>query len=131
MGKEAGQRPQSFFGNMLALLTVMPRHRRIQLGITLVLTFIGAIAELVTIGAVLPMLAIVANSEQAGQMPIFAKVLDLLGIPPGGNLILPAAMFLIVAAIVSAMVRLMLTWVTQKFVFGVQLDIATRVYGNL
>jgi ATP-binding cassette, subfamily B, bacterial PglK len=122
---------QGFWANMFALVGLMRPRRRLQLAITLGLTFVGAVAELVTIGAVLPMLAVVADTEQAVTVPLVEDALRLFGRSPGENLIIPAALFLISAAFMSAAVRLLLTWITQKFVYGVQQDITLRVYGNL
>ncbi|MEJ7775871.1 MAG: hypothetical protein WKF52_00450 [Sphingomicrobium sp.] len=61
----------------------MSPARRRQLVITLVLMVADAAAELLTIGAVLPVLALLARPDAARPMPAFASAVTLLGsIPP-------------------------------------------------
>src|SRR5690606_34577063 len=88
-----------------AMFSVMSRRRRIQLLLTIALTLVGAIAELVTIGAVLPLLALVADPAYFERYPVVGTTLASLGLASGTNLIGLAALFLIAAAAFSAAVR--------------------------
>lgn len=110
---------------------VMSRRRRVQLALTIALTFLGAIAELVTIGAVLPLLALVADPAYFERYPIVGTTLASLGVAPGTNLIGLAALFLIAAAIFSAVVRSALSWTNYRFIYGVGYDVSMRVYARL
>lgn len=116
---------------LAAIFGVMSRRRRIQLALTVILTLCGAIAELVTIGAVLPLLALVAKPDYFAQAGLIRDVLDTLGFEPGTNLIVPAALFLIVAALVSAAVRLLLSWTSYRFIYGLGADISMRIYHRM
>jgi ABC-type multidrug transport system fused ATPase/permease subunit len=116
--------------NLRALLALAGPRRRLQLFVTLILTALGAFAELVTIGAVLPLLALAANPGAVDKVPVLRGVLDAVGIGAGGNLMVPAATILIAAAIVSTALRLLLTWVGQEFVYGLHQDVMLRVFGR-
>ena len=123
-------KPPSPVRNLRVLLSVAPPRRRVQLYLTLVLMVFGAIAELMTIGAVLPLLALAANPSALNQVPMLQAFLAAIGVSEGSNLMVPAAATLIVAAILSTLLRLMLTWVAQEFVFGLHQDIMLRVFGR-
>jgi ABC-type multidrug transport system fused ATPase/permease subunit len=116
---------------MRAVYKIMQPRRRMQLLGTMVLMLLGAVAELVTIGAVLPLLALAADPNYFSRVPAAKAALDFIGAKPGDNLIIPAATLLVVASIASAALRSALTWASNHFVYGLGYDISTRVFGRL
>ncbi len=114
--------------NLRALWAVAGPTRRLQLYVTLVLMVLGAVAELLTIGAVLPLLALAAEPGYAENIPALKAVLDAVAGLLGVNLIVAAAALLVGNALGATVLRLMLGWVTQKFVFGLHHDINMRVF---
>ncbi len=124
------ERPPAFAGLRTVWSVAGPR-RRLQLVVTLFLTLLGAVAELVTIGAVLPLLAIAsASAGTSVDLPVIGPFLAGLNITLGADGMIAAAAFLAGAAIASTVLRLLLTWVTQKFVYGLQHDLVMRIYGR-
>ncbi len=115
----------------VTLFGVMAGRRRLQLALTIVLMFIGAFAELVTIGAVLPLLALATDPRSLGNIAPVRAAFQFVGADLTGNLIVPVAVLLAVAAIISAVVRLVLTWMIQKLVYGVEYDITMGAFGRL
>lgn len=116
---------------LVAIFRVMTPPRRLQLVLTATLTMLGVIAELVTIGAVLPLLTLIANPDYFEQFAPAQKVLAFLGVDPRADLIVPAALALIVGAILSASVRCALAWTSYRFCYGVGYDISMRVYNRM
>lgn len=114
-----------------ALFAIMSGRRKLQLYVAFILMLAGAVAELVTIGAVLPLLALAADPQYFSRFPVAASVLEFLGARPGDNLVVPAALILMAAAVAAALIRLSLIWTTQKLVFGLEHDISTRVFGRI
>jgi ATP-binding cassette subfamily B protein len=110
-----------------ALFRLLSAARRRQFGLTLLLMLAGAVAEMVTIGAALPFLALVADPHSALVPP---RLLDLLE-SAGGSPVVGAALLLIVAALGSALVRLALTWGSQRFVMAAGHDMAASVFGRM
>lgn len=101
--------------------------RRRQLAWTALLMIAGAVAELATIGAVLPFLAIVTGSgggRYAGAVALVARLGESVGL---GLVAVSSAMLILVAA-VSAAVRLTLIRTSQTLVFAVAHDLATEIY---
>jgi ATP-binding cassette subfamily B protein len=88
---------------------------------------VGAAAEMVTIGAALPFLALVADPHSALIPP---RLLSFLG-AVGNSPVVGAAFLLIAAALGSAAVRLALTWGSQRFVMATGHDMAAAVFGRM
>jgi ABC-type multidrug transport system fused ATPase/permease subunit len=103
------------------------RRRRVQLVLILALMLAGALAELMTIGAVLPFLALIANPARAADMPLFGNLFARLGWR-GDDLLLPATLLFITVALSAGAVRLLLAWASQKFVFRLGHDIGVEAY---
>ena len=106
--------------------TLSPRRRR-QLAAGCALMLAGALAELVTIGAVLPFLALIAAPGRVGLSPGIMRWVDLVG----GDPILAASLLLAAAAIAAAGFRLLLAWFTHRFVTAVGHDLAARIFARM
>ena len=104
------------------------RRRHMQFWATMVLMVLGAAAEAATIGAVVPFLAIIATPVHSARAIVVRRAITMLHLPPDLPLIYFATGVLIAVAVVSAIVRLSLIYVTQKFIFGVGYDIGIEVY---
>ena len=111
----------------LALYRLLSPARRRQLFATLLLMLLGAAAEMVTIGAALPFLALVADPDSALVPPRLLAFLNAIG----GSPVVGAAVLLIAAALAAAVVRLTLTWGSQRFVMAAGHDMATSVFGRM
>jgi len=100
----------------------VPRRR--QLWLIMALMPVAAVAEMVTIGAVVPFLAILAapGTPRSGLpwLPAF--------LPSSTNELLLMAAALFASAVVAAsLIRLFLTWSTQRFAFGLEHDFAVEI----
>ena len=62
--------PPSTISNLLGLWNHISRRRRMQLGLLLVVMLISGLAELLSLGAVLPFLAVLTNTELLWQQPL-------------------------------------------------------------
>jgi ABC-type multidrug transport system fused ATPase/permease subunit len=109
----------------------MSRARRRQFAFVLALMLTGAVAELVTVGAVVPFLTLLANPGGFGDLPLAGSLLG--GMPPADRL-LAATAFLMAAALAAGAVRLQLAWSSQRFVYRLghelSVEIQRRVLGQ-
>jgi ABC-type multidrug transport system fused ATPase/permease subunit len=112
------------------LLTFGSGRRRAQLLLMMALTVASAVAELVTIGAVLPVLAIAASPANAVRIKVLGPLLVQLSALTGGSLILAAALLLGGAAIVATFIRLTLAWSSNQFTFGLMQDLVMAVFSR-
>ena len=109
----------------------MPVRRRQRFYAVIAVMVLGTLAELMTIGAVLPFLALFASPEAAGRLPLFRDIATLLGAQRPDELLLAAAMVLIVAAVIAVAVRLWLIRVTLRFVLLLGHEIASEVFARM
>jgi len=106
--------------------TLSPRRRR-QFALTLLLMVGGAAAELLTIGAALPFLALIAAPGQIARYPAIARWVDAIG----GDPVLAASLLLAAAAVASAILRVLLAWYIHRFATAVGHDLATRIFARM
>lgn len=106
-------------------------RRRSQMLMVLLLMVVGAAAELFTMGAILPFLALLTQPDMAALPPVAARTLhriaDWWGVAP---LLAASGLFAALAA-VAAVLRLLLTWASSRFVFAVGADLGEEVYRRI
>lgn len=106
-------------GALRQLFGLVPARSRRAFWSVFALMLAGALAEVVTIGAVLPLLTLLTRPETAGGIPWLA------GLAPRDPA--AAAAFLAAAAILAGALRLRLSWTTQRFAFGLGHDISVEI----
>ncbi|MFL6846037.1 MAG: ABC transporter ATP-binding protein [Allosphingosinicella sp.] len=111
----------------VTLYRLLPAVRRRQLWATLLLMLVGAAAEVVTIGAALPFLALVANPGTGLIPPWLIRLLAAIG----GSPVAGAALVLILVALVTTGIRLLLLWGSQLFVMNVGEEMTARIFGRM
>jgi ATP-binding cassette subfamily B protein len=127
----AERAPPSIAGTFVALIRAMGSKRRRHLAGAVAAMIAGAAAELLTIGAVLPFLALVSDPARASHLPGFSLFLMLTGGEAGPDLLIRAAFLLIAATIVAAAARIMILWVIQGFVVAYGHDIGTAIFNRM
>lgn len=111
-----------------AIYRWMSRRRRLQFWAILGLMLVGAAFELLTIGAVLPFLALIADPQALTRYSEFRVLVETTGWSTTSELIRAVTILLIAAAILSAAVRITLVWAGQKFTFRLAHDIGVAIY---
>jgi len=105
------------------LYRALTHSRRRQLLLVLALMIAGAVAELATIGAVLPFLTFLARPGSLGDSALF----QFVGAASARDRLLTATALFAVVAMAAGIIRLRLTWSTQRFAFGVGHDLAVEI----
>lgn len=124
--------PLTSFTDMLKYMySCMSQRRKIQLLACILLMVMGAVAELVTIGAALPFLVLIASPEKLNQFPRLIRFFTWIGADNQQKIFFDASLILCLAVFSAMAVRLLLIWVSQKFVLRLGHDIATRIYDRL
>lgn len=113
------------------LFSHVPKRRKWQGLVVLGLMFVGAFAELVTIGAVLPFLALISNPDAATSHHGLASLLGYLGLRGRSQSILGLGLVFCVVAIVAAGIRIFLAWASQKYVFRIGYDLGVSLYERM
>ncbi|WBO20824.1 ABC transporter ATP-binding protein [Sphingomonas abietis] len=105
-------------------------RRRRQAARIWLFMLVGAFAEMMSIGALLPFLTLLAAPEQMQRYPLFTDLIAWLGLPKGGLLPVAATLF-VTTAIVCTAIRLLLLRSAQRFVFAVGHDLGIKLYDHL
>lgn len=113
-------------GELATLYRWMAPERRRNLRQLVVLLLLRAIAELVTIGSVLPFLALLLG-EGADVLP--ARLQGLAGWA-GDDLALFVGAGVITAAVLAAALRLLLIYAVQRWVHDMGFDLSVAVYAR-
>ncbi len=106
---------------------ISPR-RRGQFGLLLVLTVLSSLAEVVSLGAVLPFIGILTQPEKVFASPWLSGLLRALGISSGTELVLPLAVGFALAALIAGGLRLLLLWVSIRLGNATGADLSIEVY---
>ena len=106
----------------------LPRRRVLQLGVLLLIMLASAVAEVVSLGAILPFLAILIEPQKALGTPLVSSVVAGMGLDPAGNLRLSLALLFALAALASGLVRFVLTYATAKLTYGIGHELAAEIY---
>lgn len=128
---DAGPLRLSVGGSLRFLWHSMPARRRLHFYAVIGVMLLGTLAELMTIGAVLPFLALVADPATAGRLPLFSQFAELVGASSPQELLFAAAMLLIGTAVAAVALRLWLTRVTLSFVLVLSHEIGVGVFARM
>jgi len=101
-------------------------HRRRQLRGLIAFMVLGAFAELVALGAVLPFLTLLTDPARALEIGIVREIFGLIG---GGTdrLLMVMTGAFIAAVIVAAVIRVRLAWVTNNVTHQIGHDMAVEI----
>ena len=108
-------------------LHISPR-RRAQFVLLLVLMVSASFAEILSIGAVLPFLAVLTAPERIFQLPAAQPLIHAVGITSATQLLLPLTITFAVAALLSGAMRLLLLWASTRLSFATGADLSISIY---
>jgi ATP-binding cassette subfamily B protein len=95
------------------------------------LTILVSLAEIISIGAVLPFLGALTAPDKILEIQFLQPLFYKLNILDPSELLFPMTLLFIVAAIISGIMRLILLWTQTRFGYAIGADISILVYRNL
>jgi len=104
------------------------RRRHLQLAVLLLVMLASGLAELVSLGAVLPFLAVLSNPQQLWQQPLIQALAVRLGYSQAQQLVLPATAAFALAAVMAALIRLLNLWLNGRLAAAVGSDLSCEAY---
>jgi len=104
------------------------RRRRIQLGLLLMVMLASGAAELVSLGAVLPFLAVLSDPGHLWQQPLVQHLANGAGFTSASQLLGPAAAIFALAAVLAALIRLANLWLNGRLAAAVGSDLSCEAY---
>jgi len=114
------------------LLVRLYRHlkptRQRRFVILLGLMLISALAEVVSLGAVLPFIGILAAPQLVLKYHLVADFASFWGITSARQLVLPLTLGFVGAAVVAGAIRILLLWLNMRFTFASGAELSIDVY---
>lgn len=106
------------------------RRRKYQLTGLLALIILSSIAEVVSIGAVLPFLGALSSPEQVFEHRWGQGFIHFFNIEAPEELLLPLSITFAGAAIIAGLMRLLLLWIQTRVTFTVSHELGVRIYNK-
>lgn len=106
---------------------VSPRRRR-QFFVVLALMLIGAASEILTLGAVVPFISLMADPEIAYDYPLLQRLFQSAGWNRPNDIVLPMTALFLALVLLATGMRLLLLWVSNRYVFAFGYDIGVNLY---
>lgn len=106
----------------------LTRRRRTQFVLLMCLVMVSACAEIVSIGAVVPFVAVLAQPERVLRQPTVARFAHAWHIASANEIVLPLTLAFAAIAVVAACIRTLLLWSSTRFTFVAGADLSNEVY---
>jgi ATP-binding cassette, subfamily B, bacterial PglK len=108
---------------------VQPRRRLQLVGLGLLMV-VGAVAELASLGAVVPFLTLLSDPAAVlGSAPL-QRIFGRSAALNPQQILMAATLIFVAIASLAAGIRMVLLWATNKFVFGLGYDMGVDVYNR-
>lgn len=104
------------------------RRRKWQALVSVILTLAGGVAEIISLGAVVPFIAVLTAPEQVLQNPIASRIAGWAGIVAPREMIIPLSVLFCVAAIFAGVLRVAQLWFNIRFAQVVGSDLSAEVF---
>lgn len=118
--------------SLLLLLSRLWNHitprRRGQFALLLILMILASFAEIISIGSVLPFLAVLTAPERIFHFPGAQPFIRTIGITDSTQLLLPITIIFGFAALISGFIRMFLLWASTRISYAIGADLSINVY---
>lgn len=104
------------------------RHRQRQFFLLMGLMLISALAEVVSLGAVLPFIGVLIAPDRVFEYPTFSTLVKSWGITSPDQLLLPLTTAFIFAALVAGAIRMLLVWASTQLAHAAGADLSIEIY---
>lgn len=114
-----------------ALFSHVNKSRRVQLGFVLILTALSSVAEMFSLGAIVPFIGILTDPVSVFEMPEMATLKQWLDIRSSDELVFPLVALFCFAALIAGSLRLLLLYVSVRVSNGVASDLSALLYATV
>jgi ABC-type multidrug transport system fused ATPase/permease subunit len=106
----------------------LSRRRQRQFVAIGALVFLSAVAEVVSLGAILPFLAVLTGNERVLQTPLLAHLLRALGATTPSQVVLVLATMFASVAVIAGALRILVLWLSTRLAYATGSDLSSEVY---
>ncbi len=104
------------------------RRRHIQLIIVVVFMVLSSMAEVMSLGAVLPFLGVLSSPDYIYEHHLMQPFIEFLQIDNSSQLLLPITIVFIFLALFSGIIRLILMYVMTRLSYAIGADLSINIY---
>ncbi len=116
--------------HLIRLLSHISRRRRWQLVGLIGMMLVGALAEMATLGAVVPFLALLADPSMANKYSVLQTIFNWFG-SKQENFLLSTGILFSIIALGAGLIRMLMMWSSMRFSYGLGADIGGEVYRRI
>jgi ABC-type multidrug transport system fused ATPase/permease subunit len=120
--------PLSVFHMIRRLWEHIDRPKKVQLGILLILMISASLAEVMSIGAILPFLGALTSSEKLYESDLAQPLVRYLGLSEPKQLLLPLTIIFGFFCILAGLLRLFLTWAQIRLSYNLGASLSVKIY---
>ena len=113
---------------LLRLWGHLSHRRRRQFALVCAFSLVSALAEVVSLGAVLPFLGVLTAPDRVLSYPLVAQTARAWGIVTPSQLLLPLTVIFVAVALAAGIIRMAVLWAGTRFTFATGADISIEVY---
>ena len=114
--------------NIVSLWSFLGKRRLWQLGGLFTLMLLSVMAEMVSLGAIVPFLGALTNPEDVLKLAWLKPILQLFGIDSADQLLLPLTGSFIMAAVMASGIKILLLWCNTRIGEGMTIQLNTEMY---
>jgi ATP-binding cassette, subfamily B, bacterial PglK len=104
------------------------QRRRVQFGLLLLIMIVTSLAEVISIGAVLPFLGALTAPERIFAHPSLQPFINALGLTEPKHLLLPVTIAFSIGALFSGAMRIVLLWSQTRLSHAIGADFSISIY---
>lgn len=105
-----------------------PARRRRQFLLLMALMLFSAFAEVVSLGAIIPFLAVITAPERVFAYPAVSALAAYFGITEASRLILPITVSFAAVALCAGLIRILLLWTSTRLTAASGSELSIEVY---
>jgi len=103
-------------------------RRRFQFKILLVVTVLASFAEIVSLGSVVPFIAVVTQPEKIFSYPFISEFASILGIMVPQDLVGPIALLFVAAGVFAGLLRIIVLYASIRLSNSIGADLSSEMY---
>tara|TARA_Y100000389_G_scaffold26629_1_gene22887 strand:+ start:24588 stop:26348 length:1761 start_codon:yes stop_codon:yes gene_type:complete len=117
--------------NLKDLWSFVSIHRKKQFVLLIILSFFSAMAEIITIGLVIPFLAVLTNPNVILEFEFIVRLFDFFNFQLESISVFNMSLFFASAAFISGTIRVLMIYSTVKYSFSTGSDLAHDMYKKI
>ena len=118
----------NLFKLLLQLWSHFSSKRRSQFSILIILMILTGFAEIFSLGAVLPFLAVLTDPVGVYENPTFQPILKIFNITSPDELLFPLTVAFVIASVLSGCMRLLQGWANTRVTYSTGADLSVSIY---